>query len=121
MNTPHTPQTQSQTDDFSLTEEQLSDQIKELDIKGKALSAHAFANSPHYFKRLLRRYIQAKQDIKLLKEYAKDPLPNDQTGDLSEPSLPAKLNNTQIIEQLHSTLKSFHQLFTSRSKLNTHV
>lgn len=121
MNTPHTPQTQPRDDDFFLTEEQLSAQIKELGIKGKALSAHAFANSPHYFKRLLRRYIQAKQDIKLLNEYAKDPLPDDQSGDLSASNLPVKLNNAQIIEQLHSTLKSFHQFFTSRNKSNIHV
>lgn len=118
MNALHT---QLPNDGFSLTKEQLSAQINELGIKGKALSAHAFVNSPHYFKRLLRRYIQAKQDIILLKEYAKDPLPDDQSGDLSGSNLPVKLNNVQIIEQLHSTLKSFHQFFTSRSKLNTHV
>lgn len=121
MSTTNTLQTQSLTDNFSLTEEQLSTQIKEMNDKGSALAVQAFASSPHYFRRLLKRYVQAKQDIALLRKYSENPLPNDQTGDLSGPSLPAKLNNTQIIEQLHSTLKSFHQLFTSRSKLNTHV
>ncbi len=114
MNTSHTPQTKSPNDAFVITEEQLNAQIKELDDQGKALSAQAFANSPQYFKSILKRYIQAKQDIKLLKEYAKDPLPKDQIGDLTGDTLPSKLNKTQIVEQLHATLSSFNQFLSSR-------
>lgn len=117
----NTPQTQPQDDDSLLTDEQLSAQIEELDIKGKALSAQAFAKSPHYFRRLLKRYTQAKQDIALLKKYSENPLPDDQVGDLSGSSLPTRLNNDQIVEQLHSTLKSFHQFFTSKGNSQTNL
>lgn len=118
MPTPPVSQVKSINDDLSITEEQLNAQIKELDEKGKVLSAQAFSNSPHYFKSLLRRYVQAKQDIKLLKNYAEDPLPDDQTGDLAGDSLPPKLNKSQILEQLHTTISSFHQFLSSRGGHN---
>ncbi len=121
MNTLHTQRTQSQDDGFSLTEEQLKAQIDDLDQKGKALSTQAFEQSPHYFKRLLKRYLQAKQDIKLLKNYADDPLPDDQKGDLTGDTLPLKLNKSQIIEQLHATISAFHQFLSSRGEHNQHL
>ena len=121
MLTPSSLQVKSTNDGFSLTEEQLKAQIDDLDQKGKALSTYAFEQSPHYFKRLLKRYLQAKQDIKLLKNYAEDPLPDDQKGDLTGDTLPPKLNKSQIIEQLHATISAFHQFLSSRGEHNQHL